>query len=74
MQQSTQTTTKITLDAEGEEFEVMEESEQMPKLIAPIVPPFQPSIFAAFYPLPPETSPEEGSWREYYIDHRNLID
>ncbi len=36
MQQSTQTTTKITLDAGREEFEVMEESEQMPELIAPV--------------------------------------
>jgi hypothetical protein len=29
---------------------------------------FQPSRFAVFYPLPPETSPE-GTWREYFMDH-----
>ena len=34
---------------------------------------FQPSRFAVFYPLPPESSPE-GTWREYFMDHRNLID
>ena len=44
------------VDAEGEEFEVMEESDQMPELIALDISepePFQPSRFSAFCPLPP---------------------
>ena len=63
------------VDAEGEDFEVMEESKQMPELIAPVSPmpvPVQPSRFAASYPLPQKTSPE-GTWREYNMDYFDLI-
>ena len=63
------------VDAEGEELEVMEESEHMPELIAPVASepePAQPSRYSAFYPLPPVGAPE-STWRDYAVINRFLI-
>ena len=72
-------------DTEGVEFDVMEDSEDMPELIrddddddsvvatelSRRVPP-QPSVFAALYPLPPVSS-SEITWNDYNWTHSHLI-
>ena len=53
----------------------MEESVQMPELIAPDTSepePAQPSKHSAFYPLPPVRAPE-STWRDYAMDNYSLI-
>ena len=73
------------VDAEGVvEFDVMDDSEQMPELIRdddddsvvatepPPSAPAQLSVFAALYPLPPVLS-SESTWASYNWSHSHLI-
>ena len=74
-------------DTEGVEFDIMEDSEEMPELIRddddddsvvatelPQSVPPQPSVFAALYPLPPRKLPGSttSQWTHSHVINRHF--